>query len=394
VGNRKILINTLEALEVFDGRYKNLKCVNYDLTKPEDAKRGCFSLVFKANDTLENRPVAIKFYDPHPRVLSNTYRLKAFEREPEILKTLQSKGRCLQLVSDMKIYFLVIRQGGDEVAQIPCKYFVAEWIEDEIDTFFEDQERVDAIAKLQLFHQIALGVTSLHRQDGHHRDIKADNLRLKKDDRKNELVVAIDLGAAARAEDVNLLAEYADHAGAPAYASPEATVGFSGHREIGHLTDWYALGALLYELFNRDLFYSAHRKHSPNYDAALALTSLGLQKHSKLQDKLEALHKNLGTLRHVSESPPVDGDNSTVPAAIEIELRNLVRRLTEFDYRLRLRSIEELSLRINSCIRALENGLLAKRRKEQKKEWRRRRIEKLKRRELGFQQKSLAEAQV
>src|SRR5262245_5849926 len=96
--NRDILIAHLETLPLLANRYRDIKCVNYDPVSGE--KRGCFSLVFRAFDVVEDRVVALKFFDIDSGVLQNAYRIKAFEREPEILKVLLGQERCLQLAAD------------------------------------------------------------------------------------------------------------------------------------------------------------------------------------------------------------------------------------------------------------------------------------------------------
>ncbi len=71
--NREYLIKELTSLNSFLGRYEKLKCINYDPNSGN--KRGCFSLVFQAFDTLEEKFVAIKFFDPDPRYSTDLYRI-------------------------------------------------------------------------------------------------------------------------------------------------------------------------------------------------------------------------------------------------------------------------------------------------------------------------------
>ena len=59
--NNKILIDTLESTPILDGRFRNIRVVNCDVAT--GTKRGCFSLVFRAEDVIEGKDVALKFYD-------------------------------------------------------------------------------------------------------------------------------------------------------------------------------------------------------------------------------------------------------------------------------------------------------------------------------------------
>ncbi len=45
------LVKELESLQSLDNRYENIKLVNFN--SASDAKRGCFSLVFRAFDRIE-----------------------------------------------------------------------------------------------------------------------------------------------------------------------------------------------------------------------------------------------------------------------------------------------------------------------------------------------------
>src|SRR3954462_10178997 len=105
--NRDVLIAHLEAMPLLASRYRDIRCINYD--PASGAKRGCFSLVFRAFDVVEEKAVALKFFDIDLAVIQNKYRIQAFEREPEILKILVGQERCLQLAAHLDRYTLEIR---------------------------------------------------------------------------------------------------------------------------------------------------------------------------------------------------------------------------------------------------------------------------------------------
>ena len=95
-------------------------------------------------------------------------------------------------MSGFKTYML--KAGGFD---IPCQYFAVQWLDEEIDHYFELQDSIVAEVKLQLFHDILLGVEALHGKEVSHRDLKKDNLRSIVEE-SARLVIAIDLGTAAR----------------------------------------------------------------------------------------------------------------------------------------------------------------------------------------------------
>src|SRR5450830_139560 len=92
--NKRALITDIDKTGNINGRYEDLTCMNFNCVTGE--RVGVLSLVFKGKDILLDKTVAIKFMDPDQ--LSDDYRVDGFHREPEILKQLEGKRRCLQLV--------------------------------------------------------------------------------------------------------------------------------------------------------------------------------------------------------------------------------------------------------------------------------------------------------
>lgn len=378
MSNRALLVKQVEALELLANRYSNLKCVNYDPLKDKQTK-GNFSLVFKGFDTLNECDVAIKFYDPASSALHDNYRRMAFEREPSLLKQLALKKRCLQLVSGLSEFDLELGF-GDDTMKFACKYFVTEWIDGEVDSFFLNQENIEASFKLRLFNEILNAVAALHRCEIHHRDLKSDNLRLRDEEDGTGDIVAIDLGTAARMVDPNLLPEYGHHVGALSYAPPETKIGFSGDREFGKYVDVYALGCLLYELFNSNQFCYSVKQHNNRYDHVIFGMALKVSAEKDKKKKLEVWNEMIEQVRYLIVCPPIDADKSTVPEVIVSELNSLVSDLTNFDFRNRLIDFHAIGRRIFHCISKLENQRATELMNKEKEKWRKNRIAKIEKR--------------
>jgi serine/threonine protein kinase len=370
---RKLLIAQLESLPLLEGRFESIRCVNYDPIK--DQTRGCFSLVFRAHDIVEDRSVALKFYDVDIASINDAYRVSAFDREVEILTHLIGRKRCLQLVRGLNVFPLKFAgAAGVGDFELPCKYFSVDWIEEQIDEFFSEQENFDAQIKLKLFNEIVLAVEALHRQHVHHRDLKPDNLRL---DTANDgrPIVVIDFGTAARLDSASLRSSYGCPAGAPAYSAPEARAGFSGDRSLGPYSDAYALGCLLFELFNPDHYFYVLRmagKWEPTL-AALALRVSGAPDGEKRCE----LAKSLDGLRAAARPVPVSSLGSTLPTSIRDQIDELAGKMTAFDYRQRLIDLAEIRRLIWAAIRVLENVRADRRRAEQRRLMRERRAARL-----------------
>lgn len=374
--NSLLLIDEIEALPLLDGHYENIKCASFD--RAAGIKRGCFSLVFSAFDVIEEKNVAIKFYDISPDNLRRLYRQEAFRREQVVLQALLGKERCLQLQSALKNYELTAPAG----LTIPCEYFVVDWLDDQIDHFFEEQHEFSAVDKLRLFNEIILSVEALHRHTVFHRDIKPDNLRAHMKALKR-VVIAIDLGTAALWSSAPALDEYVSQVGASGYAPPEAICFFAGDREIAPYADIYALGCLLYELFNMDHFFIRLRKVNPHYDMFLAAMYSKISATPDPEQRIAVWKYEIQRLGKSIVTPPIDGVGSTVPEGIAFLLKRVLEALVHPDFR-RRQKFEQVRRLIWAAIRALENEKDYQRRLARSKEWRRAREDKVRRREARF----------
>lgn len=371
--NSSLLVQSLEAAQHVGDRFEKLKLVNVPVG---GQKRGCFSLVFRAYDRIEGCNVALKFYDIDPHWMSDQYRIAAFHREHEILQTLIGKPRCLQLASAMSQYDLSVPLADGAHIVLPCKYFAAQWIDEDIDNFFLNQQQCDAIEKLKLFNEILLAVEVLHRHEVFHRDIKSDNLRAHQDALKR-VVIAIDLGTAARVSSGCIQTSYGESVGAPAYAAAEARLGLAGHRYLAPYTDIYALGCLLFELFNQDYFVRELYARNQRLDivhAALATQLAAAPKDDASQ--LRALKEGLGRLAKGVGKVTIDCPGHSAPPGIVPLLNDLLMRLTDINFANRP-TIEWCRRRIWAAIRVLQNDREYHRRLERTIANRTRRAEKL-----------------
>lgn len=382
--NSIFLIETLEALPLLDGRYEHIKAMSVNRSNGE--RRGCFSLVFQAFDILEQKLVALKFYDIAPANLNRTYRIKAFQREHSVLGVLMNNERCLQLASALKTFDLPIERD----MSIPCEYFAVEWVDDQIDHYFLEQQTFGTVEKLHLFNEIVLAVEALHRYSVFHRDVKPDNLRAYTKALKR-IVIAIDFGTAALCDSTSILDEYQHQVGACEYSPPEARCFFAGDREIAPYSDIYALGCLLYELFNYDLFFTAQRSTNTNFDFFLAAMYGKINYGTTPEQRLSIWKQEIDKICKSIVPPAIDGCGSSVPEGIVGLLSPVLKSLTHPDFRRRPK-LEWVRQRIWAAIRTIENEKEYKLRLAQARERRRKRIEKIKHREARLQNMRLMEA--
>jgi serine/threonine protein kinase len=376
--NRSQLIQTIQALPLLDGRYENIKCVNFDPVAV--AKRGCFSIVFRAHDVLENRDVALKFFDIDPSNLVRIYRRQAFEREHQLLQELQSRDRCLQLTAGRSVFNLSGTGPGGAGLTIPCEYFAVEWIDDQVDEYFERQQDFSAIDKLNLFNEIVLAVQALHRQNVFHRDLKPDNLRSYQKNSKR-VVVAIDLGTAALCSSAAIQPDYVHPVGAPAYSPLEAFCHLAGERDVAFCADHYALGCMLYQLFNFDLFARAYLNRNPHYHFVLAAMEHLLRGAPTVEEKVRRWRQHIGSNSSGLSCPPIDGVGSSLPKGVAPLLNPLLVALTMPDFSKRTKDLDRVRRTIWSAIRSLENEQDYQRRLKAMRDRRKRREEKARQRD-------------
>lgn len=359
-GNSQLLVNTLEALPLLEGRFSSIKLINV----ANGAKRGNFSLVFSAYDELEGRQVALKFFDLDP-TKRNKYRLLCFEREHEILQKLKGAPRCLQLCSDFHTYDLSITiPGQSSPVSLPAQFFAVDWLEDDIDEFFNRQEVHSAVDKLMLFNDVVLAVESLHSRLIFHRDLKVDNFRSKAKDDLRE-VVAIDLGAAARYESTPILAAYGCPVGLLMYSAPEAFCGMSGVRSIAPLSDMFALGCMLFELFHPDDYPTAYRTANSDFDFLFSVLKNKVDAEADPAEKIKIWNIEAAKLLRGLAAVSLSEDGSSAPAAVADLLSELVAGMTEPNFNYRWSSFSKVRQRCWTAIRVLENESLAKRRAQQ-----------------------------
>jgi hypothetical protein len=120
--NNRLLVETLERLPLLEGRYENIRWISFNVATR--AKRGCFSLVFRAHDKVDGVSVALKFYAIDPATTLNKYRRESFRREHFILQSLIGADRCLQVASQLNVFNLPVPPLGSHV--FACEYFATD----------------------------------------------------------------------------------------------------------------------------------------------------------------------------------------------------------------------------------------------------------------------------
>jgi serine/threonine protein kinase len=341
------IVDYLEKLSIFDNRFINLRCINYDTVTKN--REGMFSITFMAKDPVLDEDVIIKIFDPNS--IGNTYRLECFDRESELLKQFISKRRCLQLKKDLSEVDVTV---ASSPIPIKLKYFVTEYLPISIISEFykmPDKSKITIGKKLYIFKQIVLALRAIHNFEVYHRDLKPDNMRGYLEKLK-EIVVIIDFGTAVCIDTAKLLSHYEYNVGASGYSSPEAIIGLSGNnRELAKHTDFYALGCLLFELFDFDiLFHKFEQINSRHYFLVIKQLKSRINYKSDVKTQWHQLIKLCPVIQY-----PEFNSLAGIPKSIIHRMNDLLRGLIQFDYRTRLCNFEEILRQIDICINITNN---------------------------------------
>lgn len=193
-------------------------------------KRGAggMGIVYKARDTLLDKPVAIKILTGSGQ---ESIPVQRFQREAKALGKLSHKGLVTVLDFGMS-------QSGNP-------YLVMDFVEGvSLQDYLEQTGRLNLQSFLDLFINLSKAMEHSHENGVIHRDLKPSNVVLFISEGKINEVKIIDFGIALLPDEVDFkLTRPNALLGSPFYMSPEQIN--SGHAD--ERSDIYSLGCLMYE---------------------------------------------------------------------------------------------------------------------------------------------------
>ena len=257
---------------------------------------GGMGVVYKAEDTRLDRPVALKFLPTH--LLGDAEVRKRFEREAKASAALSHSNVCTV----------------HEIDEADGKTFIAmEFIEGKSldSTIAEGPLKIEQA--LDIAQQVAKGLEAAHKKGIVHRDIKPQNIMIADDGH----VTIMDFGLA-QLTQASLLTRPDQTMGTTFYMSPEQTEG-SG---TDHRTDIWALGVVIYEMI------TSQRPFKGDYDKAVMYSILN------------------------EEPEPITGLRTGVPVPIEALVGKCLAKSAVDRYQ----HADELLVDLRAIARQLESG--------------------------------------
>ena len=194
--------------------------------------RGGMGVVYKAEDTSLDRPVALKFLAAH--LVQDTEIRKRFEREAKAAAALNHPNVCT-------VYEIAEANGRTFIAMA---FLEGEPLEKKIEA-----GPLKLKDTLDIAIQTAKGLQAAHAKKIVHRDIKPANLMIGEDGH----VTIMDFGLALLA-DRSKLTRLDETMGTVTYMSPEQTYGM----ELDHRTDVWSLGVVIYEMVTGQRPFKGH----------------------------------------------------------------------------------------------------------------------------------------
>src|SRR3990170_761094 len=188
----------------------------------EKIGEGGMGVVYQAQDTKLDRPVALKFLPPH---LSSS---------PEEKERFLHEAKAASALSHPNI--TVIHEINESEGQV---YIAMEFVEGKTFKQLAEVKELSLRKVLDLAIQACDGLATAHRKEIVHRDIKSENLMLTKEGQ----VKIMDFGLA-KLKGATKLTKAGSTLGTAAYMSPEQASG----EEVDQRSDIFSFGVVLYEL--------------------------------------------------------------------------------------------------------------------------------------------------
>lgn len=220
----------------------------------EKLGEGGMGVVYKAEDLKLERLVALKFLPPH---INATDQDKArFLQEAKAAAALNHPNVCSVIdIQDYDASAAADKTASTDSGPGRQLFIVMEYIDGR--TLREKKDAVSMAQAIEIGIQIAEGLAAAHEKGIVHRDIKPDNIMVRKDG----IVQIMDFGLA-KLQGVSRLTREGSTVGTAGYMSPEQVQGL----EVDHRSDIFSYGVLMYELITGQLPFKGLHETALTYE--------------------------------------------------------------------------------------------------------------------------------
>lgn len=227
--------------------------------------QGAFSRLYLAEPAAGGAPLVLKILDL--ATLSDPYLAQRFEREAELIATIESP----------RVVRFIAHGFTETYGYIAMEFLPAGDLKIRITRGMEVAQALDYA------RQIAEGLRAIHAQGIVHRDLKPGNLLFRSEHR----LALADFGISRRLEESSDLTQVGGPLGTPSYFSPEQGTGLPTDQR----SDLYSLGVILFEMLMRRKPYRADSAPAlihQHLNAPVPALPARLAKYQPLIDKLLA----------------------------------------------------------------------------------------------------------
>ena len=318
---------------------------------------GQFSLVLRARDRHTNQDVALKFFDPNQR--RDLYRWESFKREVDLLPHFQGKLDILQCVSPLMEFEERFQNPSGIVYIVEFAFYAVELAQCDVRTAIIDN-RWSAIEKLVCFRNMCRAVQRIHTSLVAHRDLKPSNFLIMKDGtlRLSDFGTARFISGRVKGIATNYNAPPGDLR----YISPEmVAVLHDVDPAFAFKADFYALGAILFELFTGAVL-NLHVLDRPT------LSTLNQSMNAvAASQRVQMYNSIVSSLASARPLPSVGLFGGQTPPSIVGLIDRLFMSLSAIDYRERICDFKHVFMQIERCIYVLRHEAAYRRWREQKR---------------------------
>ena len=366
-----LILQAISTASVFTDLFEDVKCITRFYNNNKNEECGLYYL-FRAHDAVTERNIAIKttnpaFSEEHPHLN------ECLIWESAVLNRLKGKKRIQQISTPLKTTKVPIIKDGKSFL-ISLSFFSSIYLPVDIrKSFFSTaNDKLKTCAnRLRLFCSIISAVQCLHREGLCHRDLKPSNIMGVRQDGKCSAVL-IDLGLSlAKPEIEKDLRLFSPQTEIPEmYAAPEIYSGFQNEWELAQSADIYALGSMLFELFDKRTFYTVLRDTNGNgYWETVNNIRVGEEEFDgNLEKRLDVYHELLSDFASNIIIPRIS-EESILPNYIRKDIQKIIDSLCAFDYRKRTKENElnDIKTKLRTIAHILENEHLRELYKTRKK---------------------------